>query len=146
MSVEMRGGIDYALLRRHYDADDYVAIPFTSEQTFYVVGLMAYLSDPNVVDPEKGWTTYTHGEPSAPTWLAPTLAALGIEWAATLPAFEAKDILFLADQDCYVRFEGSRRVQHLIPANTYMHYHRRCFKFYVVRVSTDGVLRCWLEG
>jgi len=58
----------------------------------------------------------------------------------------AKDVLLYADQDCYVRFNRGDAVQHLIPADTYMRFQRRCTVIYVVRVSVDGTLRCWLEG
>jgi hypothetical protein len=141
MSLNIRGGIDYAILKRYYDADDYAAIPFTDTQDYYVVGTMAYINDPNVVNPERGWCLYAHGQPAPPAWLPP-----GTPWPAEVPAFEAKDILFYADQDCYVRFEGSSRVQHLIPANTFMHFHRRCFIFFVQAVSLPGTCRVWMEG
>lgn len=146
MSWDVAGGVDYARLRRHYDCDDYVEIPFTSQEDYYVVGTMAYLADPGVADPERGWTTFAHGQPSAPLFLQPLLAALGVEWPDEVPAFEAKDLLFYADQDCYVRFEGKNRVQHFIPANTFMRFHRRCFIFFVVRKSANGTLRVWMEG
>ena len=53
MSSDVKGGMDYALLKRHYDLDDYVSlvdpvfgpllkgIPFTVVPTFYVSGLAA---------------------------------------------------------------------------------------------------------
>ena len=171
MSSDIKGGLDYALVKRHYDCDDYTAfrlpidllrpywfngLAFTATEDYYVVGFLAALHDPTVIDPTKGWTTYTHGRSVAPAWLTgafpaplvPTImTALGLSpWPAQLPAFEAKDILFWADQDCWVRFEGSSRVQHFIPANTYMRFHRRCFIFYVVRDTADGTLRVWMEG
>jgi len=158
MSYDVKGGLDYALLKNHYDADDAVTlrvngvtylngIPFTATETYYTVGLMAYLNDVNVVNIERGWTTYTHGQPGAPAWLAPFLAGLGITvWPTQVPAFEAKDLLFYSDQDCFIRFEGSNRVQHYIPANTYMRFHRRCLMFFIIRDTVSGVLRAWLEG
>lgn len=150
--------VDYSLLKRHYDCDDYTSlrvagatflngIPFTATEDYYVIGSFAYLSDPTVPNFWRGWTFFTHGQPAAPAYLAPFLAALGITtWPAQLPAFEAKDILFWADQNCWVRFEGSSRVQHYIPINTYMRFHRRCFMFWVQRDTADGTLRCWIEG
>jgi hypothetical protein len=146
MSRELEGGLDYARLKRHYLADDYVAIDFTAEQDYYVVGVMAYLADANVVDPTRGWTLYAHGQLAPPAFLAPTLAALGVTWPAEVPAFEAKDILFYADHDCYIRFEGASRVQHFIPANVFIRFHRRCFMFFVQQVSAPGTLRVWMEG
>ena len=149
MSTDLTGGLNYALLKRHYDADDYVALPFTATQDFYIVGSMAYLSDATVVNALYGWTNYTHGQPAMPAWLT-TLIAAGLvptfAWPAQFPAFEAKDILFLSDQDCLVRFAGSLRVQHLIPANVYMRFHRRCFIFFVQSAGVNGTLNCWIEG
>lgn len=158
MSKDIKGGTDYALVKRHYDADDAVTlrvsgvtilngIPFTATETYYVVGLLAYLNDANVPDVLRGWTTFTHGQPGAPAYLLPFLATLGITvWPKVLPAFEAKDLFFYSDQDCWIRFEGSSRVQHFIPANTFMRFHRRCLMFFIVREDTSGTLRCWLEG
>jgi hypothetical protein len=157
MSYDIKGGLDYALLKRYYDCDDYVSlrqagvtllngIPFGTDETYYTVGLMAYLSDPSVVNVERSWCLFAHGQTAAPTWLAPFLVALGITWPSEVPAFEAKDILFYATQDCWVRFEGSSRVQHFIPKNTFMRFHRRCFMFWVQRDTVDGVLYAWLEG
>jgi len=149
MSIDLAGGLNYPLLKRHYDADDHVAIASTANQDYYTVGTMAYLSDPTVFNPYIGWTIYAHGQAAMPTWLA-TLIAFGIiptfTWPAQVPAFEAKDLLFHCDQNCLVRFEGPSRIQHYIPQNTYMRFHRRCFMFFVQRDTIDGVLRCWLEG
>ena len=149
MSQDLVGGNNYALLKRHYDADDYITLPFTATQDYYIVGMGAYFSDPTAFNPLYGWTTYTHGQSTMPTWLA-TLIALGIipafTWPTQMPAFEAKDILFRSDQDCYVRFAGSLRVPHLIPANTYMRFHRRCFIFFVQSAGVNGTLNCWIEG
>jgi hypothetical protein len=146
MSHDVQGGINYALVKRHYDCDDFVAIPFTATQDYYVVGAMAYINDNNVVNMERGWTLFAHGQPAPPTFLAPFLAALGLAWPVLVPAFEDKDILFYATQDCYVRFEAGGRVQQLIPANTFMHFRRRCFIFFVQRVTADGTLYVWVEG
>jgi hypothetical protein len=146
MSLDVIAGINYALTRRHYDNDDYVAISFGPTQDYYVVGTMAYINDANVVDVERGWCLYAHGQPAAPAFLATVLAALGLTWPSQVPAFEAKDILFYATQDCYVRFEGASRVRHYIPANTFMRFHRRCFMFFVQQVSAAGTLMAWMEG
>jgi hypothetical protein len=151
MSLDVQGGINYALLKRHYDCDDYVLLPFTATQDYYVVGLVAYLADPNVPDANRGWTLFSPNQPAMPAWLA-TLIALGIippfTWPAQVPAFEAKDILFLSTADCTVRFEGSLRVAHLIPANTYMRFHRRCLMFFFQAGATGapGNLNVWIEG
>jgi len=165
LSSDVKGGIDYALLKNFYDADDYPAlfvnavnvlngIPFTATETFYTVGLCAFANDVNVYDIEKGWTLFTHAQPNIPALGAVPIAViravlaatLGSAWPTAVPAFEAKDLLFWADQDCWIRFEGSSRVRHYIPANTYMRFHRRCFKFYVIRDTADGTLRAWMEG
>lgn len=140
--MDAQGGINYALLKVHYDADDYAAITFTAVEDFYTVGLLAYVSDSTVVDVEAGWGVFTHGQPVAPLFLGGPF----FPWSSEVPSFEAKDILFLSTQDCLVRFDGSARVQHFIPANTPMHFHRRCTILFVVRSTADGVLQCWLEG
>jgi len=158
MSYDIAGGLDYAQLKRHYLCDDYTSlrlngftflngIPFTATEDYYVVGSFAYISDPTVPDFWRGWTLFTHGQPAAPAYLAPFLAALGITaWPAQLPSFEAKDILVWSDQNAWIRFEGSSRVQHYIPQNTYMRFHRRHFMFWVQRDTVDGVLRAYIEG
>ena len=165
MSIDIKGGINYALLKRHYDCDDYVVlrdpttgialingIPFTNVPTYYISGMMAYLADPNVVDPEKGWCLYAHGQAAAPVWLAPFLAALGIPWPAEVPAFEAKRTLFLATQDCWVHFEGPVRVSQFIPAGVlatgpYFSWLRRWFMIWVERAgAVNGTLYVWIEG
>ena len=146
---DVKGAIDYGLIKRHYDADDYASIPFTANQDYYIVGTMAYLSDPSVYNILDGWTLFTHGQPIMPAWLA-TLIAAGIiptfAWPAQFPAFMGKDILFLSDQNCLVRFKGSSRVQHMIPANTYMRFHRRSLMFFVQSAGVDGTLNVWIEG
>ena len=147
MSTDVRGGSEYALLRRHYDNDDYVAFPFTATQDFYLVGAMAYLNDITVATAHPGWTLFTHGQPFNPISYWALLGYTAITLPAVIPAFEAKDLLFHADVDCFIRFEVSARVQHLIPANTYMRFHRRCLMFFVQTVLVPaGTLRCWLEG
>ena len=157
MSVDIAGGIEYARLIRHYDCDEYVSlafggvvilngIPFTATEDYHIVGLIAYLNDSTVVSPLKGWTLFAHGQSVAPIYLAGILAALGLPWPTSVPAFEAKDILFWADQNCWVRFEGSNRARHYIPANTFMRFHRRCFMFWVQRDTVSGTLRTWIEG
>jgi len=150
MSSDGSGGINYALVKTHYDADDYIALPFTATQDYYIVGMAAYFSDPTVFNVFYGWTNHVHGQSSMPTWLV-TLITLGVIpnfiWPTAMPSFEAKDILFRSDQDCYVRFVGSLRVPHLIPANTYMRYHRRCFIFFVQSAGLkNGTLNAWIEG
>ena len=149
MSSDITGGLNYALVKTHYDADDYIALPFTATQDYYLSGMMAYFSDPTVFNVLYGWTPHVHGQPARPAWLTTYILA-GIipdfEWPLAFPSFEAKDILFYSDQNCSVRFGGSLRVQHLIPANTYMRFHRRCFIFFVQSAGVDGTLYSWLEG
>lgn len=65
---------------------------------------------------------------------------------ASVALFKARSTLLFATQDCWVRFDGERRVQHFIPADTYIEYDRRWTTLYVVRDSTNGVLRCYMEG
>lgn len=161
MSSDIKGGMDYALLKQHYDLDDYVSlidpatgfpvlngIPFTAVPTFYVSGLLAYMNDVTVANFLQGWTLYSHGQAAAPVWLAPILAAVGILWQPQVPAFEAKDTLFWSASPCWIRFDGPARVRHFIPANTFMRYHRRWFILWVDHDVTqaDGVLQVRIEG
>ena len=137
--TDIKGGIDYALLRRHYGNVDFVQLAVTATPQSYVVGTMAYLADTTLPTTKEGWTPFT---PAVPIPLL--YQALGI---TSGPAFGAKDILFYCTQDCYVRFESPIRVQLLIPANTYMRFHPECLLvFYVVRVTADGILSAWIEG
>ncbi len=158
MSKRVEGGIDYEYLKRHYAADDYTSlrisgvtylngIPFTATQTYYVVGTFAYLADINVIDSLKGWSSFVHGQNAAPAYMLPFLAALEIvTWPSALPSFEAKTLEFYATEDCWVSFVDSPRVQHFIPAETFREFHRRCFMFFVVRDTINGVLRVEIEG
>ena len=143
MSADFKGGLDWSVLKRCYPSDDYVAMPFTLAEDYYLVGFMAYLSDNKVADLETGWGLFKHDQANYPAWAA----ALGIAGAAPveLPSFEAKDILLLATLDCYVRFDGPKRVQHRIPANTPMHFHRRCNMIFVMG-AVAGTLEMWIEG
>ena len=143
MAADFRGGLDWSVLRRCYPSDDYVAMPFTIAEDYYVVGLMAYFSDSKVPTIDSGWGYFRHDQHSYPAWAA----ALGLVGAAPaeFPSFEAKDIVFLATQTCYVRFDGPSRVQHRIPANTPMHYHQKCNMFFVMGLVA-GTLEMWIEG
>lgn len=142
-------GIDYGLVKTHYDADDYAVIPFTGTQDYYIVGMMAYLADPTVYNIVNGWTLFAHGQSTMPAWLS-TLIAVGLipnfAWPSLFPAFMGKDILFLSDQNCQIRFVGSSRVQHTIPANTYMRFHRKSLMFFVQSAGVNGNLNVWIEG
>jgi hypothetical protein len=140
MSQDLSGGLEYALLKRHYDNYDYVQLsfagPFAGAQQSYVVGTMAYLADPTLVTTKLGWTVYT---PTAPVPLAYQVAGL-----AQGPAFEAKDILLYASQACTVSFDAPTRVAVSIPATTFMHFHQRCFVLYATQGG--GTLDIWCEG
>ena len=158
MSKNVEGGIDYESIKRFYNKDDYTSLrlggvtylnglPFTATQTYYVVGLFAYLADLNVIEPLKGWCSFTHGQLAAPAYMLPFLVALGITaWPAALPSFEAKDTLMYATEDCWVSFVGANNVQEFIPQETFMRFKRRYFMMFVVRDTADGVLRVWIEG
>ena len=92
MSSDTKGGLEYALLKRHYDNDDHVQLsfagPFAGVQQSYVVGTMAYLADTTLPTTKLGWTLYTPLNPFPLIY-----QALGVTQG---PAFEAKDILFYA--------------------------------------------------
>jgi len=70
-------------------------------------------------------------------------AALANSWISGEPA---KNLLFYATEDCWIRFNDPSAVQHFIPANTFMRFRRRCYVIYVVRSTADGKLRVWMEG
>lgn len=179
MSKALLGGKDYALLKRHYDLNDYVEVGFTNVESNalparqaaigiaiatglpgpilspYTVGTMSILNDPTQVTNPAPLLTLTTAElldlVVTRGWSLDTPATIGIPNPAPpptyLPSFEAKDILFWADQACWVRFDGPLRVRHFIPQTTYMRFHQRCFIFYVARATDDnGTLRCWIEG
>jgi len=58
-----------------------------------------------------------------------------------VPSSFLADIMFLsADQDCYVRFEGARRVEHLLLAGVQYEYKRRTDTIYVRRSTVNGTL------
>jgi hypothetical protein len=145
-SKDMMGSLDYPRLKRAYDADDYAAINFTATPDYYISGLIAYLTDPTVFDLNKGWGVFAHGQPAPPAFMAAVLPAWPPALATQVPVFEAKNLLFLANADCYVMFEKAVRVPHFILANTVFEYHRRCFMFWVVRSVGNGTLNVWIEG
>jgi hypothetical protein len=164
MSKEVLG-VDYEQLKRHYLCDDSVTlidpttgivvlngIPFTDVEDYYVVGTLAYMNDPGVVNPTTSpgaanWCQFTHGQAAAPIFLQPILAAVNIAWPAKVPAFESKDMLVRSDQNCWIRFEGPNRTRHFIPANQYLRFHRRFFMFWVQRAGgNNGTLRVYIEG
>jgi hypothetical protein len=145
MSSDFEGPIDYARIKRHYDNDDYVALSFTTNQDYYTIGTQAYLSNQNLPTTNPGWIVFASLQPAVPSWFA--TAYSGVPWPGSgVPAFEEKTIMFYASAACYVRFAGSTNVQHLIPANTYMIFHRRCFMFFFQGVSTTGTLNVWIQG
>jgi hypothetical protein len=144
------GGLDYNLLKRQFDNDDYAPdIPFTATQDYYTIGTMAYISNPTLYSPimgsVTGWILFKHGQAAAPAWFS-SISGTPAVWPSPSPAFEAKDIMFYATTDCYVRFGGATNVQHLIPALTYVRFHRRCLIFFFQQKSAPGTLRVWIEG
>lgn len=167
MSSDVKGGIDYALLKRHYDNDDYCEIAFDDTETHTITARSIPIAAAIAAGlPSRTPTLYPMLSPYiVGTWaiVHDSTLALTAGWSVTppkteigipnpappptyLPCFEAKDILFYADQNCWVRFGDSPRVQHYIPANTYKRYHRRCFVFWVVRDTTNGTLKVDIEG
>lgn len=59
---------------------------------------------------------------------------------------KAKEILFLSDEDCWIRFNHPDAVQHFIPADDLITITQICEKIYMIRDTLDGVLRMWIEG
>jgi hypothetical protein len=163
LSKNINPKMDYDLLKRFYVNNDYTAlrangvtlihgIPFTANQTYYIPGLFAYLHNPNVFNILENWILFTHGQPAAPPYLTALAESLGLSpWPAQLPAFEIKDIEFLATQDCWVRFGGTGNQPHFIPAGTwvagpYVAYKQKCHIFFVERDTADGTLYARIEG
>ena len=62
---------------------------------------------------------------------------------SSIPLFTGKNLLLRADQDCYVRYNGDKRVRHFIPSGTYFSVPLKCSEIYVVRSTVDGTLRLW---
>lgn len=138
MSIDVKGGQDYALIKRHYDNYDYAQLTLVAAtQQSYVIGTSAYLADTTLATTKEGWTVYT---PTAPLPIIYQL--LGLTYG---PAFEGKDILLYASADTTVSFDAPTRVQALIPANTFMRFHTRSFVIYAT-CAAGGTLDIWCEG
>jgi len=60
--------------------------------------------------------------------------------------FGSERIRFLADEDCYVRFNEPTALQILIKGKDIWEFEKRVTKIYVVRVSANGNLEVWAEG
>jgi hypothetical protein len=136
--VDVQGdGQDRAVFKTTYTADDYVAFQFTDVEDYYVIGLMAYLSDPSVPDLFAGWGLYRHGQPAAPIFLVPLV---GPVLPPEVPSFETKFMRCISDQDCWIRFGGPNRIQHFIPANIWVEFRRRTNMIFVVRNTVSGTL------
>lgn len=136
--------MDYSKLKRHYELNDYVGMPYTAVQDYYPIGAMAVISNPNIFDITKGWSLYAHGQPAAPLFFG------FIPWPARGPGFEAKRIQFRSSTSALVRFCGIGNVQHLIPPspplNNPMVFFQRTWIVFVQAVATVGVLDIWSEG
>lgn len=63
-----------------------------------------------------------------------------------VPKFEARSVMFFADQDCLVRFNSPTRQQNPINAGAYMIFGRRITEIHVVRVTLNGTLQVWALG
>jgi hypothetical protein len=58
----------------------------------------------------------------------------------------AKEIAFLTNQACLVRFNDPAAVAHEIPAGMIIRFFRRVEKFYVIQDTAPGTLYAWIEG
>jgi hypothetical protein len=131
--AEVKGNIDYALIKNNFNADDAVGINLTAVQDYYVVGLANYLSDTTVPDVEAGWGLFAHGQAAAPTFL---VGLVGPVLPVEVPSFQAKLMRMVAVDstgvvcDAYLRFDKAIRVQHYVPA-TWTTFNRRCNIFFV---------------
>lgn len=129
MGFDQFGNIDYQRLKRHYDYDDYAEITFNvpaGPEVRYIVGTNAF-------------------------------AAGGIPAVSdpTIPMFEAKSVLLIPTQDCYVRFEpnytlapgASTRLQHFIQAAFAPYtFFRRFTALHVIGDVVAGVLHAHFLG
>lgn len=145
---DIEGGQDLQAVRQQFRNNDFVQIPYTAAQDYYIIGLMAYLSDPTVfaTPPLGDWGILTHGQPTPPTFLAAILPVWPAAMAVQVPTVRGKYVLFRSTTDCWIRFEGPLRVQHLIPANTWVRYRQLFNIIYVVRSTADGILTMMIEG
>jgi len=114
--------VSYLKPVRSFLVDDFAMIPFTDEEREYCVGTMAFMSDPEGL-PELARNPDT-GK----------------------PGFTAHRALLYATQDCYVRFNGPKRVPHLLQAGVFYEFNLRIHTIYVKQVSTPGILYCHFEG
>lgn len=142
-AADVRGGINYAFVRTTWDADDAVVMAYTAVQDYYIVGLANYLADTTVADIENAWGLFKHGQPASPIFL---VGIVGPTLPVEVPSFEAKFMKVLASSDCYIRFEGSSRAQHFVPAGVWTSFNRRCNIFFVQRVAVDGNLVVQMYG
>lgn len=169
-SVDIIGGHNYAITKRHYDADDFTQIDFGALNAigvfadYYLVGLNAAAAEPNIIDVNAGWVLYTHGQPAFPAMTQLTALVLGITLPALtpqLPAFEAKEIQFYADADFFVQYGTTSNytehrnsivptpttTPHIIPANTLVTVRRRTFMLFISPVTPgDGTINISMFG
>jgi hypothetical protein len=131
--AEVKGVIDYAIIKTNFNADDAVGINLTAVQDYYVVGLANYLSDTTVPDVEAGWGLFKHGQTGAPTFL---VGVVGPVLPVEVPSFQAKMMRMVSVDstgvvcDAYIRFDKATRVQHYVPA-TWTVFNKRCNMFFV---------------
>jgi hypothetical protein len=140
LSVDVAGGEDYAQTKRHYQLNDYAAVPFNATQDYYPVGARAFLSNRTVFDVTKGWVLHDHKQPAAPLFFG------FLPWPSPAPSFEGKRFMFRPTQRCLVRFGNINSVQHEIPANQTTIFWQRTWVVFVQAAATAGTLRMSIEG
>jgi len=58
----------------------------------------------------------------------------------------AKEIVYYATEDCWVRFEESDGVPQFVPKEFPLRSFKRVSKYYVYQDTAPGILRAWIEG
>lgn len=116
---ERNEGIYYDRVKVHCDYDDEAEISFSVAPTLYVVGTNAN---------------------------AALLGSWPLDPVSGLPLADAKNTLFMATKDCFVRFRSPLAVAQRLFAGVYYTFNRRWAVLYVTRVLADGILYAWVEG
>lgn len=153
------GGLDYARLKRHYDYDDYYAIPFLAAglaEVVYVAGTMAFNPLNAAWIPPAlpvGFNPTAIADPTVPT--AGNVPVPPVPPGVHFGMFEGLVALLIATADCHVRFEpdytvatgASTRVQQFIQAafSPYTIF-RRFTALHVVGDVGAGILYATILG
>ena len=137
---DILGGHDYGQTRMRFLLNDFVSMPFSATVDYYLTGIMAFLSNPQVFDVSKGWSLHNHNQPGAPLFFG------FLPLPSPAPSFESKRLVFRPTQRCTVRFGDIRNVAHELPANQASEFFQRSYILFIAAVATAGTLRLSVEG